>query len=54
VGELAGALDRVLGDADLRARLCAGALARAAELTWGATAQGTLKVLAAEAIRRRV
>jgi glycosyltransferase involved in cell wall biosynthesis len=54
VGELAGALDRVLGDADLRARLCAGARARAAELTWGATAQGTLEVLAAEAIRRRV
>ncbi|MET1001222.1 MAG: glycosyltransferase, partial [Acidimicrobiia bacterium] len=54
VGELAGALDRVLGDAELRTRLCAGALTRAAELTWGATAQGTLEVLAAEAIRRRV
>ena len=30
------------------------AATRAAELTWGATARGTLEVLAAEAIRRRV
>ena len=50
---LAGALDRVIADADLRAKLSAGARSRAAELTWGATAQGTLAVLAAEAMRRR-
>ena len=49
----AGAIARVLGDADLREQLGTGALARARELTWGATARGTLEVLAAEALRRR-
>jgi glycosyltransferase involved in cell wall biosynthesis len=51
--ELAGALARVLGDADLRARLSAGAREHAARYTWAATASGTLEVLAREAIRRR-
>ena len=46
--ELTDALDRVL-----RERLTAGALDHASQLTWGATARGTLEVLAAEAIRRR-
>ena len=50
---LTAALDRVLGDAALRARLTAGALDHAAAFTWGATACGTLEVLAAETIRRR-
>jgi glycosyltransferase involved in cell wall biosynthesis len=48
------ALDKVLGDDALRGRLAAGALARAARMTWGATAVGTLEVLAAEAMRTRV
>jgi glycosyltransferase involved in cell wall biosynthesis len=50
---IAAALDRVLADAGLRARLSAGALDHAAAFTWGATACGTLSVLAAETIRRR-
>jgi glycosyltransferase involved in cell wall biosynthesis len=49
----AAAVDRVLADTELRDRLGAAALARAGELTWGATARGTLEVLAAEARRRR-
>lgn len=51
--ELAGALDRVLGDAELRERLSEGALRHAEQFTWAATARGTLEVLAAEALRRR-
>jgi glycosyltransferase involved in cell wall biosynthesis len=51
--ETIGALDRVLADTDLRRRLSEGALAHARGFTWGATARGTLEVLAAEAIRRR-
>lgn len=51
--ELTGALDRMIGDPDLREQLTAGALENASHLTWGATAFGTLEVLAAEAIRRR-
>lgn len=47
------ALDAVLGDTGLRARLSEGARARARRFTWAATARGTLEVLAAEAIRRR-
>jgi glycosyltransferase involved in cell wall biosynthesis len=50
---IASALDRVLSDASLRTRLSAGALEHAAAFTWGATACGTLEVLAAETIRRR-
>jgi glycosyltransferase involved in cell wall biosynthesis len=47
VGELADALGRVVADEHLRARLGAGALARAATFSWGATALGTLQALAA-------
>jgi len=50
---IAAALDRVLRDDALRARLAAGALDHAAAYTWGATACGTLEVLAAETVRRR-
>lgn len=47
------ALDQVLSDGALRARLGAGALAYAGQFSWEATAQHTLAELAAEAIRRR-
>ncbi len=50
---LTASLDRVLGDADERARLSAGALEHAQRYTWSATALGTLEVLAREAIRLR-
>lgn len=50
---LGRALGDVIGDDRLRARLSANALARASELTWAATARGTLEVLAAEAVRLR-
>jgi glycosyltransferase involved in cell wall biosynthesis len=45
-------LEQVITDAPLRERLGAGALKRAATLTWDATALGTLKVLADDARRR--
>lgn len=50
---LEAALGRVLCDGDLRTRLGRGASRRAADLTWEATAEGTLQVLAAETVRRR-
>jgi glycosyltransferase involved in cell wall biosynthesis len=50
---IAAALDRVLADDALRARLTEGAADHAAAFTWGATACGTLEVLAAETVRRR-
>jgi glycosyltransferase involved in cell wall biosynthesis len=50
--ELVDAMRRILTDRDLRDRLAAGALARAAALTWEATAIGTFSVLAADAARR--
>jgi glycosyltransferase involved in cell wall biosynthesis len=50
---LAPALEQVIGDERVRARLSAGALEHAARFTWGATAYGTLEVLAEEALRRR-
>jgi glycosyltransferase involved in cell wall biosynthesis len=53
VGDLGPALGRLLADPDLRARLSAGAAAHAARYTWAATAEGTLQVLADDAIRRR-
>lgn len=46
IGGLGPALDRVLGDAALRARLSAGALRRAEAFTWGATARDTMRILA--------
>jgi glycosyltransferase involved in cell wall biosynthesis len=51
--QLIGALERVLTDPGLRAELGAGALARAADCSWDATALGTLEALAADAMRRR-
>ena len=51
--EFVDALDRVLRDPELRARLSAGALEHASRFTWVATARGTLEVLAADAVRRR-
>jgi glycosyltransferase involved in cell wall biosynthesis len=51
--QLADALGRVLTDRALRSQLGAGALARAAECSWDATAVGTLEALAADAVRRR-
>ena len=51
--ELVARMDQVVRDPALRERLGRAARARAAELTWEATARGTLAVLAAEAIRRR-
>jgi glycosyltransferase involved in cell wall biosynthesis len=49
--EFVAHLDAVLRDAPLRRRLRAGALAHAERFTWGATARGTLEVLAREARR---
>jgi glycosyltransferase involved in cell wall biosynthesis len=51
--ELSQAIGRVLRDDDERARLTNGALEHAQALSWGATAVGTLRVLADDAIRRR-
>jgi glycosyltransferase involved in cell wall biosynthesis len=50
--ELAAAIGLVLSDADLRARLTAGAREHATRFRWAATARGTLEVLAAEAMLR--
>jgi glycosyltransferase involved in cell wall biosynthesis len=52
--ELTAGLERVLVDPALRERLTAGAIRHAEQFTWAATARGTLEVLAAEAIRRRL
>jgi glycosyltransferase involved in cell wall biosynthesis len=51
--ELGSALDKVLGDPDLRERMSAAALAHARRFTWEATAIGTLTALAEEAHRLR-
>jgi len=50
---LAHGLDRLLGDESLRRRMTQAAMEYAATFTWGATACGTLEVLAAEAMRRK-
>lgn len=50
---LADGIQRVLSDPSLRDRLGVTARARAAELTWEATAIGTLRVLADDVRRRR-
>lgn len=50
---LTAALADVLGDDALRARLSAGALERAAELSWEAAALANFRVLAADARARR-
>ena len=51
--DFASALEQVLTDEGLRARLSAGAIERAAACTWEATAVGTLEALASDARRRR-
>jgi glycosyltransferase involved in cell wall biosynthesis len=51
--DLGGALARVLLDEALRARLTAGAVARAGELTWASTATGIMRALAEVAAARR-
>jgi glycosyltransferase involved in cell wall biosynthesis len=51
--ELVDAFRRVLTDGDLRQRLTDGALRRGTELSWSATAVGTLRVLADDSLRRR-
>ena len=53
LGELGDAVAALLGDHEHRAALGAGASARAALLTWQATAAGTLTVLADDALARR-
>ncbi len=50
---LVDAITAVMTDDELRARLQAGALARADELTWERTAQANFEVLAADALRRQ-
>ena len=49
----ADAFGRLLGDDALRQKMGVQARSRAAELTWGATARGTLEVLAAQVERHR-
>jgi glycosyltransferase involved in cell wall biosynthesis len=51
--ELGSAIERVIADDGLRSSLSGGAIAYATRFTWGATARGTLEVLANEALRRR-
>ena len=51
--EMGAAIERLIADDALRASLSAGALSYATRFTWGATARGTLEVLANEALRRR-
>ncbi|MHB1720286.1 MAG: glycosyltransferase family 4 protein [Acidimicrobiales bacterium] len=51
VDEMAAALAAIVEDPVLRARLGRGAIDHASRFTWGATAAGTLSVLAGEAIR---
>jgi glycosyltransferase involved in cell wall biosynthesis len=50
---LGDAMAQVLGDPDLRARLGAGALDWAGELTWSATSTQLMRVVADEVTRRR-
>jgi glycosyltransferase involved in cell wall biosynthesis len=52
IDDMAGAMIRVLTDADLRSRLSRGALARARWFTWAATARRSLEALAGEASGR--
>jgi glycosyltransferase involved in cell wall biosynthesis len=51
--QMGAAIERVIADDALRASLSSGALSYATRFTWGATALGTLEVLANEALRRR-
>ena len=52
-GEVTDALERVLCDPDLRSRLSSAARAHAEQYTWEHTAEGTLRALAEDAVRRR-
>jgi glycosyltransferase involved in cell wall biosynthesis len=51
--EMGAAIERVIVDDALRTSLAAGARSYATRFSWGATARGTLEVLANEALRRR-
>jgi glycosyltransferase involved in cell wall biosynthesis len=51
--ELGPAIERVIADDAFRRSLADAAIAYATRFTWGATARGTLEVLANEAMRRR-
>jgi glycosyltransferase involved in cell wall biosynthesis len=51
--EMGTAIERVVADESLRRSLSQAALTYAAQFSWGATARGTLEVLANEATRRR-
>ena len=51
--EMGSAIERLIGDESLRASMSAAALLYATQFTWGATARGTLEVLANEAMRHR-
>jgi glycosyltransferase involved in cell wall biosynthesis len=51
--DLAASVARLLRDDAERARLGKGALEHAQHLTWEATAEGTLRVLADDRLRRR-
>jgi len=53
VADLAGALAATLADGAWRARMGRAARARASDLTWDATAAGTLQALVVEAEARR-
>jgi glycosyltransferase involved in cell wall biosynthesis len=51
--EMGAAIERVVGDESLRRSMSEAALTYATRFSWGATARGTLEVLANEATRRR-
>jgi glycosyltransferase involved in cell wall biosynthesis len=51
--EMGAAIERLISDDALRTSMSDAALAHATRYTWGATARGTLEVLANEAMRRR-
>jgi glycosyltransferase involved in cell wall biosynthesis len=51
--EIGHAIERVVADERFRRSLSDAAIAYATRFTWGATARGTLEVLANEAMRRR-
>jgi glycosyltransferase involved in cell wall biosynthesis len=51
--EMGAAIERLINDDALRASMSEAARRHATRYTWGATARGTLEVLANEAMRRR-
>ena len=50
---MGSAIERLIGDESLRASMSQAAISYATRFTWGATARGTLEVLANEALRHR-